>query len=595
MLTFLGFAALTAILTYAGTRSIFLPILAAIIGGTVGWLSMPTLAWGFTGWITIPALIAIIFSFVRNFAVADNGGDTYFGASFLMLLVWFIVVVIIPFFSSSEMLNPDEYKALVGEVKNSKFNADVAPIDVTKVRVVSKGMAKRLVEKRLGQYPSIGSRTNVGAMNIQHINGTFKVRDMEGNVSTLSFDNELMWAGPLNHDGFMRWFQNGTTQGYVLASATNVNETYLVTGLCDDAGESCTDIALKYMLSGSYFGDYIERHLYTNGYASIPLTSISFEIEDGTGRPYFVATKYERTIGSFGGEDAVGVVIIDAQTGEITEKSIEDAPQWIDRIQPEGFISDQLDDWGQYVQGWWNATWGRRDSVIVTTPGMSLVSGADGNSYWYTDMQSSGNDDGSVGYVLTNTRTKEARYYKLERGGANIAAAKSAIESAKGVVEAGYPATAPILYNVGGVETYFSVLVGQNGLPAMYGFVDLETGNVTGVGSNIHQALRNYQKAISRNSTLGDVADLMDMEKVIAKVTGVAEVNGSFYIMVEGNNTQEFWAESTEQVEMKWTKVGDKVQLTFQKSEDPSRKQQSVMLQGFDNLEIGITQEDEGK
>jgi hypothetical protein len=586
---FLLFTAITAVVVLLCTRSIGWSIFTGLIGGVLGWFAMPTLAWGFTGILYLFLVLPAIASIGINTFNSDQGGKAYFRTNFSVLAASFVIVWVIPFFSSSEMMNADQYKELIGEVKESKFNEDVAPIDVTKVRIVNQDIARKLVEKRLGQYPSVGSRVDVGAMNIQNINGTFKVRDMDGNVTTLSFDNALMWAGPLNHNGFMRWMQNDTTQGYVLASATNINETYLVTALCDDTGENCKDLSLRYLLSGSYFGDDINRHLYRNGYASTGLTSLSFEIEDGTGHPYIVATKYERTIGAFGGDDAVGVVVVDIQTGDIVEYSIDDAPAWIDRIQPESFVSNQLDDYGQYVKGWWNATWGRKDSVIVTTPGMSLVPGADGESYWYTDMQSSGNDDGSVGYILTNTRTKQARYYKLERGGSNITAAKSAIESAKGVVEAGYPATDPILYNVGGVETYFSVLIGKNGLPAMYGFVDLETGNITGVGKNIRQALREYQKALSRSSGLGSVADLMDLEKVIVTITGVSQINGNYYIMIEGNSSQEFWGESVEHVEMKWTKAGDKVEISYQKSEDPTRKQKSVMLQGFDNLQIDIT------
>lgn len=587
---FLLFTAVTAAVVLVCTRHIGWSIFSGLIGGVIGWFTMPTLAWGFQGVLYLCFVLPALASMAINMLRSEMNSDELDAVTPISVLLGSLVLVwIIPFFSSSEMMNAEQYKELIGEVKESKFNEDVSPIDVTKVRIVSQDMSRKLVEKRLGQYPSIGSRTNVGTMNIQSISGTFKVRDMDGNISTLSFDNELMWAGPLNHNGFMRWMQNDTTQGYVLASATNTNETYLVTALCDQDGQNCKELALRYLLSGSFFGDKIKRHLYRNGYASTGLTSLTFEIEDSTGRPYIVATKYERTIGSFGGDNAVGVVVVDVQTGEIVEYSIDEAPAWIDRIQPENFVSDQLDDWGQYVQGWWNATFGRKDSVIVTTPGMSLVPGADGESYWYTDMQSSGNDDGSVGYVLTNTRTKQARYYKLERGGSNISAAQSAIESTKGVVEAGYPATYPILYNVGGVETYFSVLIGKNGLPAMYGFVDLESGNITGVGKNIQQALREYQKALSRSSGLGNVADLMDLERVVAKVTGVAQISGSYYIMVEGNNSQEFWGESVEHVEMKWTKVGDKVEISYQKSEDPDRKQTSIMLQSFDNLQIGIT------
>ena len=220
---FLLFTAITAVVVFACTRSIGWSIFSGVIGGILGWLNMPTLAWGFTGMLYLFLVLPAVASIGINMIKSQLGtSETYFGSTFIVLSLSLVITWVIPFFSSSEMMNADEYKQLVGEVKTSKFNEDVAPIDVTKVRIVSASMARKLVEKRLGQYPSIGSRTDVGTMNIQNINGTFKVRDMDGNIETLTFENELMWAGPLNHNGFMRWMQNKTTQGYVLASATKI-------------------------------------------------------------------------------------------------------------------------------------------------------------------------------------------------------------------------------------------------------------------------------------------------------------------------------------------------------------------------------------
>jgi hypothetical protein len=43
-------------------------------------------------------------------------------------------------------------------------------------------------------------------------------------------------------------------------------------------------------------------------------------------------TKYEKKIG-FSGNDAVGIILVNAQTGEIKEHSIVTTPSWVDRIQ----------------------------------------------------------------------------------------------------------------------------------------------------------------------------------------------------------------------------------------------------------------------
>jgi hypothetical protein len=52
----------------------------------------------------------------------------------------------------------------------------------------------------------------------------------------------------------------------------------------------------------------------------VGLTDFSFEIDD-QGMPYWVVTKYEKRIG-FSGNEAVGVVLVNAQTGAIKEHSI---------------------------------------------------------------------------------------------------------------------------------------------------------------------------------------------------------------------------------------------------------------------------------
>ena len=89
------------------------------------------------------------------------------------------------------------------------------------------------------------------------------------------------------------------------------------------------------------------RHVRTSGYASAGLTDYSFEI-DNDGRPFWVITRYERTIG-FSGADTRGVLVVDALTGQINSHTVPDAPAWIDRIQPEQLVRRQLNYRGAYI------------------------------------------------------------------------------------------------------------------------------------------------------------------------------------------------------------------------------------------------------
>lgn len=317
----------------------------------------------------------------------------------------------------------------------------------------------------------------------------------------------------------------------------------------------------------------------TNGYMGTGITDFSFEIRDD-GRPFWVVTQFTKRVG-FGGADATGVVVVDAQTGNIQAYSINDAPSWVDRVQPHTFISTQLNDWGQYVHGWWN--FAGKDKM-TTTSGISLVFGADGQSYWYTGIQSVGADAGTMGFVLVNTRTKEARWYQV--AGATETAAVETAESAPGVQSEGYVASNAILYNVAGVPTYFTVLHGDNGLAQMYAFINVVNYSITGVGKSPRLALRDYQLKLSQTRSV-NVEDLVDRETLEAVVAAVAvEVNGAsqtYYFLLQGQEGKEYYASSNVSIELKWTRVGDRVDLVLDSGESAS-----VNIVRFNNLEHSL-------
>ena len=135
-----------------------------------------------------------------------------------------------------------------------------------------------------------------------------------------------------------------------------------------------------------------------------------FEI-DGNGTPYWVLSSYDQKIG-FCGEESEGPITVDAQTGEIKAYTIKNAPKWIDRIQPKDFIEEQIRQWGEYKLGWWNSLGiSKQEGVLAPTEGMTLVY-SNGKSYWYTGIKSASADKGTNGFMLVDTRTKEAKFYK---------------------------------------------------------------------------------------------------------------------------------------------------------------------------------------
>lgn len=595
VLTFVGFA-----LADPESKSdrVWIPIVAGIFFGLLGWLFMPVFAWNFyENWILLLLLGVCLVVGVYG----RRGSYEEEVSKFALVLIGLAamgIMVIMPLTTWS-LLHADSYRKLLGTPVESQFSADVSPVDSTQYRIVDAGYALQIGNKRVEGVPGLGSRVDLDTLTIQRVNGCFSVLDDEGVEEELCFNDKLVWVGPLAHSGFFKWWANNVTPGYVMVSATDPSNVHLVTAIKPHTSmvasgrteparmgtpvtrpNGYTDLAIRYFHKGGYFGDYIVRHLRTNGYASMGLIDYVFEIDDN-GRPYWVVTKFERRVG-FSGEDTVGVVVIDAQTGEISDYSLANTPAWVDRMQPEDIVTAQLDNWGDFVHGFWNALFAKRD-VVETTPGMELVYGADGKAYWYSGIQSgSGSAQATNSFVMVNARTKEVRRYMV--AGASEQAAQASAQNAKGVREAGFTASSPILYNVGGEPTYFMPLKGGDGLVKMFAFVSVANYEVTGVGRTVPEALRDYQVALVNRGRNVRIDDVVQRKRIETFVVAVAKEGDFYYLRLEGQVGQEFFASSNVSPELKWTMVGHAVVIEVDVGESPS-----VPIVRFDNKDLAIS------
>lgn len=82
----------------------------------------------------------------------------------------------------------------------------------------------------------------------------------------------------------------------------------------------------------------------------------------------------------------------------------------------------------QYQNGFLNSIFGQK-GVTVTTSGYNYIAMND-DVYVYTGITSVGGDQSNVGFILTNQRTKETKYYPCAG-----ATEYSAMSSAEGVVQ----------------------------------------------------------------------------------------------------------------------------------------------------------------
>jgi hypothetical protein len=456
----------------------------------------------------------------------------FVGYAIAALLVYILFMQLI---LSPKVFRADSYQSLLGEVKEGgDFNTDITPIAVDKIRIVDKELANLLGDKVMGQQASLGSKSHIGEFTIQKIK------------------NELYWVAPLLHSGFFKWLNNKDgTDGYVMVSATNERDIKLVQTINN------APVKVKYQPE-SFFNYDLQRHVYTHGNINYGLTDFSFELDD-TGKPYWVITKYTNTIG-FNGSDAIGTIIVDAQNGDITNYTLAETPAWVDRIHPSEFVNAQIDDWGELIKGYFNFS---NEGKLKTTETPKLVYGQDNNSYWYTGLTSVGADESTVGFMLLNTRTKQATWYK-QSGATEFAAQGSAMGK---VQEKGYYASSAIPYNINGIPTYVMTLKDRSGLVKMNAMVAINDYTVVGVGNNLNEALVNYKSLYyqvnNKLKNTGTAALQKEISLVVSRFQADIKNGNTSYFFTAKDKENVFVATSTLSNYLPLTQIGDSIKISY--------------------------------
>jgi hypothetical protein len=460
----------------------------------------------------------------------------------LVTLAYIMVVSLM----SWEGFRAMKYQGLIGEVQLSdNFAKEVPPVDLDQIRIIDQEVAHRLGDKVLGeelpgQERTLGSQAYVGDFRIQNVKG------------------ELFWVAPLLHSGFFKWLNNTEgTPAYIKVSATSDPEVELV-----------SDVRIKYQPE-AYFNHNLHRHLYLHGYLTTGLTDFTFEIDD-EGTPYWVVTLYTHEVG-FSGMNAYGVAVVNAETGDIQKYTPETAPAWIDRIQPMDMVEEQLDYWGEYIHGYWNFS---NLDKKTTTKGMSLVYGKDDQSYWYTGLTSVGQEEGTIGFVLVNTRTKETTRYK-QVGATEEAARRSAMGK---VQEKKYVGSFPILYNINNVPTYVLSLKDQAGLIKMVAMVSVRDHSIVGVGETLEEALRSYRGGRTNDKKEGNFQVYGRIKRI---ESGLIDGKAVYYFTLDRYPYKIFKSESIVSPEFPITAPADSVMVAY----DDARAEM-VPVAKFDNLEL---------
>ena len=453
-----------------------------------------------------------------------------------ILAVALIAVALIGTLVGSVIFRASAYSSLL-PLETGDFVADVDEISFDQIPMLDKDSAERLGDRKLGELSDMVSQ--------------FEVNE---DYTQINYKGRPVRLATLRYADLIKWFTNrsdGLPAYIVIDMVTqNVELVRLEEGI-------------KYT-TAEHFGRNLYRHLRFN-YPTYMFAEPVMEVnEEGT--PYWVCARIVKTIGLFGGTDVKGGVLVNAITGECQYYDTADIPSWVDNLYNADLIMDQYDYYGMYHNGFFNSLFGQRD-VTVTTEGYNYIA-IDDDVYVYTGVTSVGGDQSNVGFLLSNQRTKETKYYSCAG-----ATEYSAMDSANGELQnLRYTATFPLLLNTGGQPTYFMAMKDAAQLVKKYAMVNVQQYNIVATGDTVAECERNYLNMLAENGLIEDDASLSGTEVAegtIADVrSAVQDGNSVYYIQLIGNDTYYSIAAADAPLAVILS-AGDQVTITYHPGEGP--------------------------
>ena len=446
------------------------------------------------------------------------------------VIIAMIAAIAIGSIASWVVLRAGAYSKLL-PLTTGDFASEVEEIRYDQIPMLDSDSAARLGSRKLGELADMVSQFEI-LPNYTQIN--YKGRPVR--VTSLAYGD------------FIKWFTN----------RSNGLPAYIVIDMVTQEAEVVRlDEGMKYT-TAEHFGRNLNRHLRFQ-YPTMMFDEPVFEIDE-EGTPYWVCSRIVKRIGLFGGTDVKGAVLVNAINGE--SQYYEDVPTWVDRLYSSDIIMEQYDYYGQYHNGFWNSIFGQRD-VTVTTDGYNYLAEGD-DVYLYTGVTSVGGDESNIGFLLSNQRTKETKYYPCAG-----ATEYSAMDSAEGQVQnLRYNATFPLLLNVAEQPTYFMALKDASELVKMYAMVNVNQYQIVATGATLADCEANYRQMLLKNNLISDdqgsidvtPSDYKSVEGTIAEIrTAVVDGNSIYFLRFDGESAFSVRMSAAEVAYAPLLNVGDRV------------------------------------
>lgn len=507
-----------------------------IIGGVIYYFLLPPLNlssplfWGYALGLIFLFLMMISLHldekqlFVKTNTISSKKINIMWSGYCILFMIPFLLLLI-----GSPIFNSKKYANRI-EVTDASFKEDVETVDFSSLPLLDKDSSMKLGDRVMGGMTELVSQFAVSELYTQ-----------------INYNDDIVRVTPLEYASIIKFFTNHKegVKGYITVNS--------VTG---KANLVKLEKGMQYMPS-SVFNKDLYRHLRFQYPAKI-FGNASFEI-DNDGKPYWIVPTFKYTFIGLR-KEVEGAVILDPVTGDSHFYKVKDVPTWVDHIYPADLIMEQMDNHGTYQNGFINSIIGQK-GVVITTDGYNYVASKD-DIYLYTGITSVTNDESILGFIMTNLRTKETKFYSVSG-----AKEESAMASAEGKVQQmNYISTFPLLINLNDKPTYFLSLKDNAGLVKMYGFVDVEDYQnvvVTDASSGIEEAVSNYLKG----KTL-DSSQLIEKEITISSIqNAVLDGLTYYYIMDTDGNRYKVSLKVGDHI-LPFIKEGETISISYAEKEN---------------------------
>ncbi|MBQ8174004.1 MAG: hypothetical protein IJ009_01235 [Clostridia bacterium] len=431
-------------------------------------------------------------------------------------------------FSSAPLFYAKQYASVI-DVQSADFAEDMPEsTEVSNIALMDTDSAIVIGNRTLGPLSDVVSQYTINPAYMQ-----------------INYKGSPRKVTPLEYNGFFKWLGNNKNgiPGIVMVDPVNSDAEYVPLS------------EPMYYAESAYFNRDLARKLRFS-YPTKIFGSVSFEINED-GKPYYVVSCMKPQVGLFGAMDVSEVILFDPHDGSSEIMTVEKTPAWVDIVYT-GYLACEKYDWhGTLSGGFFNSIIGNVGCKQTTDDFGYVVLGDD---VWYftgvTSMTSG--DESNIGFILSNARTGEYKYYSV-----NGAEEYSAMAAAEGEVqEKGYVASFPSLINVSGEATYIMVLKDSGGLVKLYALVNVERYSIVATGETQQDAMRAYRKRLAQSGVGDDPTGGEEQLTVTVETREIVTLGGLPTVYVTAEDGRVFKGDLESDEALILIRAGDVLNMT---------------------------------